>query len=206
MNSPTAADYGWISTSDTFSFAREVGYSLVLACGPEHAEALRALGAEPCGTAVGFGEIADAAMEDPDVAGIVSVPGGEGPWLLLLACTDGFAMRPGLLRAVSAGGRAVVHSANGGKPMDFFFWYEDGDLRTQFEYTCDRTGSDPDGLVPLMREVGCDVDDVLELDLYAEKAAVVALTERLTGVRITDDLLSGAEYRLVRIPERPGRV
>ncbi|GAA4989416.1 hypothetical protein GCM10023205_70660 [Yinghuangia aomiensis] len=55
-----------------------------------------------------------------------------------------------------------------------------------------------------MRAVGCDVDGEGGPDGYDEKAAVLALAERLTGVRIAEGFLSEAEFRLMRVPGVPG--
>ena len=89
--------------------------------------------------------------------------------------------------------------------MHFFHWYEDGELRTTFEWAANRTGSTPDELTALIREVGLnptgDQDPAID-----EKAAVFALTERLTGVRVTDDLLAEAEYQTGDVPEEPVEV
>lgn len=120
MTSVTAADYGWIRTSDTFRLGGEIGYALILARGLTYEQVLRALGAEPSGTGKGFNPIVDATLEGGDViAGVATVRGDGGDWALLLGCTDVLAMRPQVLRALSTGGRAVAHSGNGGKPLDF---------------------------------------------------------------------------------------
>lgn len=116
------------------------------------------------------------------------MPGDDGPWALVWAVTDDLAMRHRLMASLSRAGRVVVHSSNGGKPMDFFSWYEAGVLRTEFEAAADRSGSTPDDLVPLIRVAGCDLADALDLDVYDEKAAVLALAERLTGVRVTEEV------------------
>ena len=101
------------------------------------------------------------------------------------------------MEALSTGTRAVSHLSNGGKPMDFFHWYEDGELRTTFEWAANRAGSSPDELTSLMREVGLNPtgDEYPDVDA---KAAVFALTERLTGVRVTEKLLAKAEYQTGR--------
>ncbi|MGW4819162.1 DUF6461 domain-containing protein [Streptomyces sp. NPDC004227] len=51
------------------------------------------------------------------IAGAFTVPGGGGEWTLVLHFDGGAAMQPRFLEALSAGGRAVVHSRNGGKPI-----------------------------------------------------------------------------------------
>lgn len=203
MSLVAAADYGWIRTSPTFDLALEVGYTVVLVQGLDPEQVRGVLRAEPCGMAVGIAPIVDATYDGMDVVGVVEVSGDDGPWSLLVSVTDEMAMRPRLLATLSQGRRVVAHSGNGGKPMDFFFWYQDGELRTWFESPWDRDGTTPDELVPLMRAVGCGVDEEADPDVYDEKAAVLALAERLTGVRIAEGFLPEAEFRLMRVPDAP---
>jgi hypothetical protein len=77
---------------------------------------------------------------------------------------------------------------------------EDGELRTTFEGPSSRDGSSPDELVPLLREVGFPLTSEGEHDENAPavdgKAAVLALAERLTGIRVTESLLQDATYEL----------
>jgi benzoyl-CoA reductase/2-hydroxyglutaryl-CoA dehydratase subunit BcrC/BadD/HgdB len=56
-----------------------------------------------------------------------------------------------------------------------------------------------------MREVGFALsDDEGETSERVDtKAAVFALAERLTGVRVTEELLRDAEYQLGHVPEEP---
>lgn len=85
----------------------------------------------------------------------------------------------------------MAHSTNGGKPIDLFHWYEDGQLRTTFEGASSRDGDAPDELVPLLREVG--------FPLTAEGAH----DENAPGVRVTETLLRDATYELGLVPEQP---
>ncbi|MFJ4846886.1 MULTISPECIES: DUF6461 domain-containing protein [unclassified Streptomyces] len=215
MTPVTARDYAWIRSVPWFLCGMDVGYTLTLARGVAAADVLRVMGAAPLGLCTG----ADALIEEQDelrdpeddwddsfVAGAFTVPGDDGDWTLVLSLGEGgMGMQSRFLEALSVGGRAVVHSSNGGKPMHFFHWYEDGELRTTFEWPAVRTGSTPDDLVPLMREVGFAVSrEDEETDGRVDiKAAAFALAERLTGVRLTERLLRDAEYRLGHVPEEP---
>jgi hypothetical protein len=170
--------------------------------------------AEPQGTCTGVDalierqeELLDATdyWDESFISGAFTVPGAGGDWTLVLHFDGGVGMWPRFLEALSAGGRAVVHSSNGGKPIHLFHWYEDGELRTTFEWPTARDGSTPDALNSVMREVGFDLSDD-EGDNGARvdtKAAVLALAERLTGVRVTEELLRDAEYHLGHLPEKP---
>ncbi|WP_037634921.1 DUF6461 domain-containing protein [Streptomyces katrae] len=214
MSSATAADYGWIrSSSSLFAYALEVGYTLTLVRGVSPSEVFRIVGAEPRGECAGLDALIheqqgflDEYEQWPEafLAGAFTVRGEGGDWTLALEFGGDLGTRARLMEALSAGTRAVSHSSNGGKPMDFFHWYEDGELRTTFEWPADRTGSTPDELNGVMRQVGLDPtgDEDPGID---QKAAVLALTERLTGVRVTEELLAEAGYRVAEVPEEPVR-
>jgi hypothetical protein len=59
---------------------------------------------------------------------------------------------------LSFGTRLVSHFRNV-NAVDHFYWIENGDIRLDFEplFPADRFGSDPDGLVDVMRQVGFDL-------------------------------------------------
>ncbi|MET8331949.1 DUF6461 domain-containing protein [Streptomyces sp. NPDC005181] len=212
MTSATAADYGWIrSSSSLFAYALEVGYTLTLVRGILPEELLRVVGAEPRGVCEGSNELIEqheahayGAEEWPEsfIAGAFTGRGEGGDWTLALEFGGDLGTRPRLMEALSAGTRAVSHSSNGGKPMDFFHWYENGELRTTFEWPASRTGSTPDELTAVMREAGLNPtgDEAPDVD---RKAAVFALAERLTGVQVTEQLLTEAEYGMGEVPEEP---
>ncbi|MFI6493823.1 DUF6461 domain-containing protein [Streptomyces sp. NPDC050564] len=211
MTSATAGDYGWIrASSSLFRYALEAGYTLTLVRGVSPAELLRAAGAEPRGVCDGLDELIEQHQEliyasddwaESVLAGACTVQGEGGDWTLALVFGgDLGSLR--LMEALSAGTRAVSHASNGGKPMDFFHWYENGELRTTFEWAANRTGSTPDELNGVMREVGLNPtgDPAPDID---RKAAVFALADRLTGVRVTEELLMEAAYLTGEVPEEP---
>ncbi|WP_329373323.1 DUF6461 domain-containing protein [Streptomyces sp. NBC_00669] len=214
MTSVTAQDYAWIHSSPLFGHALECGYSLALVRGVPPEEVLRVMGAEPQGTCAGVEELIQLQDELCDqldysdssfLAGAFTVPGEDGDWTLVWELArGGTGIQPRFMKALSAGGRAVEHSRNGGKPINGFSWYEDGELRTTFEGPTFRSGSTPDALLPMMREVGCDLrDEDRRSGGTDDKAAVLALTERLTGVRLTEEVLRDAHYRLGLVPDEP---
>ncbi|WP_328697616.1 DUF6461 domain-containing protein [Streptomyces sp. NBC_00342] len=175
------------------------------------AEVFTVVEAEPQDPCEGFAELIDAHSEVQDsyedwtesfLAGAFTVPGEDGDWTLILEFGGDLGTRPRFMEALSAGTRAVSHSSNGGKPMHFFHWYEDGRRRTTFEWTSSRTGSTPDELNAVLRELGRnpDGDDDPAVD---SKAAVFALAERLTGVRVSGELLTDAVYQTGEVAEEP---
>lgn len=216
MNSVTAHDYAWIRTSPLFRHMMESGYTLTLIRGWSPQEALRAMEAEPRGTGEGAARLIEADdahraevdydyWDDSYVAGAFKAPGEDGDWTVVLGFDGGLGMP--CAETLSEGGRVVAHSSNGGKPIHLFHWFEDGELRTTFENPSARDGSSPDEVVPLFREVGFPLTPEGEHDENAPavdgKAAVLALTERLTGIRVTESLLQDATYELGLVPEQP---
>jgi hypothetical protein len=211
MTSATAADYGWIRSSSLFAYGMELGYTLTLVRAVSPSELLKIAGATPRDTCVGSDELIEQHTKILDgyenwpesfLAGAFTVPGEGGDWTLALDFGGDLGTRGSIMEALSTGTRAVSHTSNGGKPMHFFHWFEDGELRTTFEWAADRTGSTPDELTPLIREVGLNPTGDQDPAIDA-KAAVFALTERLTGVRVTDELLAEAEYLTGDVPEEP---
>ncbi|MFJ7201710.1 MULTISPECIES: DUF6461 domain-containing protein [unclassified Streptomyces] len=218
MNLVTAHDYAWIRTSPLFRHAMESGYTLTLIQGRSPHEVLRAMEAEPRGTGEGTAGLIEAddahrAETDYDywdesyVAGAFSTPGENGDWTLVLGFDGGLGIEGACVETLSKGGRVVAHSSNGGKPIHLFHWFEDGELCTTFEGPSARDGNSPDELVPLLREVGFPLTPEGEHDESAPvvdgKAAVLALAERLTGIRVTESLLQDATYELGLVPEQP---
>ena len=218
MNLVTAHDYAWIRTSPLFRRMMESGYTLTLIRGRTPREVLRVMGAEPRGTGEGTAVLIEAedahrAEVDHDywdesyVAGAFSTAGDNGDWTLVLGFDGGLGIAGAWVETLSKGGRVVAHSTNGGKPIHLFHWFEDGELRTTFEGPWSRDGSTPDELVPLLREVGFPLTSEGEQDESApdvdQKAAVLALAERLTGIRVTESLLQDATYELGLVPEQP---
>ncbi|WP_328980656.1 DUF6461 domain-containing protein [Streptomyces canus] len=216
MNLVTAHDYAWIRTSPLFRHMMESGYTLTLIRGRSPQEVLRAMEAEPRGTGEGAARLIEADdahraevdydyWNDSYVAGAFKAPGEDGDWTVVLGFDGGLGMP--CAETLSEGGRVVAHSSNGGKPIHLFHWFEDGELRTTFEGPSARDGSSPDELVPLLREVGFPLTLEGEHDENAPavdgKAAVLALTERLTGIRVTESLVQDATYELGLVPEQP---
>ncbi|WP_369251895.1 DUF6461 domain-containing protein [Streptomyces sp. R41] len=211
MTSAAAADYGWIrSSSSPFRYALEVGYTLTLVRGVSPAELLSLAGVEPRGVCDGLDNLIEQHQElihgsddwaESILAGACTVRGEGGEWTLALVF-GGDLGSPHFMEALSAGTCAVSHSSNGGKPMHFFHWHENGELRTSFEWPSVRTGSTPDELSAVMREVGLNPtgDQAPDVD---SKAAVFALAERLTGVQVTQELLTTAGYLTGEVPEEP---
>jgi hypothetical protein len=218
MSSVTLRDYAWIRSCPLFGHALDCGYSMALVRGMHPGEVLRVMGARPQGTCAGVGEwmeFQDELCDPMDywdasfLAGAFTVPGEGGDWTVVWELArGGTGIGPHFMEVFSAGGRAVEHFSNGGKPLHGFSWYEGGELRTTFEGRPRwRGGSTPDALLPMMREAGCRVLDVDDLagDFLDDKAAVLALTERLTGFRLRQEALRDAHYWLGLVLDEPAQ-
>ncbi|MGW1543952.1 DUF6461 domain-containing protein [Streptomyces sp. NPDC002309] len=218
MNLVTAHDYAWIRTSPLFGHAMASGYTLTLIRGRSPREVLREMDAESRGTGQGVVALFEADdahraeaeydyWDESYVAGAFTASGENGDWTLVLGFDGGRRIEGGCVETLSKGGRVVSHSSNGGKPIHLFHWFEDGELRTTFESPWARDGNSPDELVPLLREVGFPLTPEGEHDESAPdvdgKVAVLALAERLTGIRVTESLLQDAVYELGLVPEQP---
>lgn len=210
MTSAAAADYAWIRTPSLFAFALDVGYAVTLVRGVTPGEVLARAGAEARRVCAGgdeltaaYGDFAeDGGLYDSSLVGAFTLPGEGGDWTLVLELGGDSAMTPRLRAELSAGTRVVAHTGNGGKPLHFFHWYEDGELRTSFEGHLHRTGATPDALNADLADLGLDPDGDPAPGTDT-KAAVLALTERLTGVRLTEGTLAAADYEVGEIPDEP---
>ncbi len=131
--------------------------------------------------------------------GAMSVRCCDGPWTLAVEI-NGFAGTLGKLMApASAGTRIVSHFTNM-KGHRLSSWWEDGELRTRFEWPHNRSGSTPDALVDAMARAGFDLDDDEQAGPGIPEN--LALAEQLTGVRVTAELLDNATHGagIVQLP------
>ncbi|MET9964183.1 DUF6461 domain-containing protein [Streptomyces sp. NPDC006326] len=147
------------------------------------------MGAEPCGTAEGTAGLIEADeahraevgydyWDESYVAGAFKAPGENGDWTVVLGFDCGLGVP--CVETLSQGGRVVAHSSNGGKPIDLFHWFEDGELRTTFESPSARDGNSPDELVPLLREAGFPLTPGGEQDESAPSPNRSSRTPRMT--------------------------
>jgi hypothetical protein len=192
----TYADYGWITDRLAGLFD---AYCLTLARGLAPGEFLSRIGARPGPARTGVdGLFAAWSYRDrfPDAGlmiGVTVVPGRDADWALGVEVNGFLGVTPEVLVPLSAGTRAVSHYASEG--VSWFYWAENGGIRLRFQPADagSREGTGPDALVDTMQEVGFDLsEDGANLD--HSDAAAFALAERLTGVRVTPDLLEQATY------------
>lgn len=106
-------------------------------------------------------------------------------------------------------GRTVV-SIDGNPAVSYFQLFRDGSTITGFEkmFAYDRVGDEPDALLPLMEQIGGfdlgdETDEELS-DVGNYHSASLALSEAVTGVRLSLSLLTETQYRIYRFA-RPSK-
>jgi hypothetical protein len=79
---------------------------------------------------------------------------------------------------------------------------KDEDVRLEFDplFPSERWGSDPDGVLQVMRSVGFNFSDDEDPGLPLASEAAFALAEHITGVRLPPDLLRSARYHCAVVP------
>ncbi|HEY1178039.1 MAG TPA: DUF6461 domain-containing protein [Phytomonospora sp.] len=193
MSDATAAGYAWLEERypDLTS-----AYCLTIARGFTPAALLKAVGAEPTGTVVGVEPMHDLSFEAWDrhhgdrlLVGAAAV----GEWAVMVEVNGYLGSLDEYLRPLAAdGGRAVSHFRNE-NAVDRFNYFDDGGLRLYFEplFAFHRDGPDAEVLAPEMLAAGFDLgdDEETEPDYENHTEAAWALGERLTGVRVTPELL-----------------
>ncbi|URM91990.1 DUF6461 domain-containing protein [Streptomyces sp. MRC013] len=190
----TAADYRWLGDHCP-DLIEAYCVTLVRAIPPE--EALRRLHARADGRVAGIAALVGAAAEawkesggDRHFLGLCAIDG----WTLMVEPNGYLGSLDEAAAPLSRGTELVAHFRNV-NAVDHFSRYADGEPRLRFEPLLPyaRGGAGPEGAVALMREVGFDpCDDGADPEVAAE--AAFALAERLTGVRLTPELLDGAEF------------
>lgn len=198
----TAADYAWVAEDPAIFEA----YCLTLARGLAPAEFLTRIGARPDAPRTGISALYEpsydvwadnerrASYQDFSLfIGVTAVPGDGGDWALGVEINGHLGVTPEVIVPLSAGTRLVSHYLNQARFQ--FYWVEDGHIRLDFEPASPayREGSTPDALEDVMREVGFDLQEHTELQQNPTESAF-ALAERLTGVRLTIDLLERSNY------------
>ncbi|OEJ96995.1 DUF6461 domain-containing protein [Streptomyces thermolilacinus] len=196
----TAADYRWLGDHCP-ELIEAYCLTLVHAVSPE--EALRRLRARADGRVTGIPALVEAAAEawkesggERHFLGVCEVDG----WTLVVEPNGYLGSLDEAAVPLSRDTELVTHFRNV-NAVDHFSRYVDGELRLHFEplFPYARDGADPDGAVALMREVGFDLRED-DGDLEATTEAAFALAERMTGVRLTPELLDGAEFRTGSVP------
>jgi hypothetical protein len=200
LSRAVAADYAWVESSD-HDWLFEA-YCLTLVRGLTPQEFMERLGARILVDALPLGarfcELSNKYWEAPHVGavqfiGATTVTGDGGDWTLAFQENGYLGVTPSAMGKVSVGTRLVSHFRNV-NAFDQFYWIEDGEVRVNFEplFPYNREGLTPDALLEDMREIGFDLED--DHEETSPTSAAFALAERMTGVRVTLDMLRNAVY------------
>ncbi|WP_149183772.1 DUF6461 domain-containing protein [Streptomyces sp. TRM49041] len=190
----TAADYRWL---DDHCPELIEAYCVTLVHALPPAEVLGRLRAREEARVTGISGLVEATHDAWKESGgdrhFVAVCAVDG-WSLVVEPNGYLGSLDETAAALSRGTELVTHFRNV-NAVDHFSRYVDGGLRLHFEplFPYARDGADPDGAVALMREVGFDLREE-GADIGATTEAAFALAERLTGVRLTPELLDAAEF------------
>lgn len=102
-----------------------------------------------------------------------------------------------VITRLSQGTRLVSQAALGIKCMDYFYWYEDGEIRFCFEADDGYVMETPAELAHTMAEIDRLYPSLPQL--YDGPAFL--LVERLTGIRTTERLLKGSMFMWGVVPQ-----
>jgi hypothetical protein len=187
-----ATDYLWFS--EQFPYFADA-YCLTFVQGLGAAEVLERIDAERIGDTVGLQEFVGARPIDFD--GVTFYVGATevDVWTMLVEENGYLGVTPEVIGPLSTGTQVVSHFRNV-NAVDYFYWMVNGDLRLSFEplFPSRRSGSDADGQLDAMLRAGFDLSDAEDRDFSLHTEAAFALAERLTGVRVTAELLESADY------------
>lgn len=202
----TATDYSWLN--DRLPGLAEA-YCLTLTRDLAPEEFLARIGARPVPDCTGVSALFEPSLnlwgEHGDEAGLLigvtTAAGDGGNWALGVEINGFLGVTDRIIVSLSEGTRLVSHFRNV-NAAGRFCWVEDGDVRLEFDplFATDRHGRTPDALLSIMPGVGFDLREDGEAEHPAE--AAFALAERLTGVRVTAELLEDAVYKCGIAPVR----
>jgi len=202
----TFHDYEWLRPQ--FSWWVDLGYGVALVKEMAPAQLLDALGAsKDQAVAIGLeavreanGGIADVLIEQN--IGVLAVDDG---WTLIVQSGGAVVVNDILIRPIAESHQWVSHYSSVNSDC-IFQWWDDGVKQVEFDPffpTMPWRGAHPERLRDEVRAVGgIDVDDEGEefADRYKNIEASFALTERLSGVRITAEMLEDRDFITARIP------
>ncbi|WP_236239169.1 DUF6461 domain-containing protein [Streptomyces sp. CC228A] len=196
----TAADYRWLDHHCP-ELVRACCVTIVHAVTPE--QVLERLRARPEGRVTGISALVDASEEawrayggDRHFVGLRMVDG----WTVMVEPNGFLGSLEEMAAPLSRGTELVTHFRNV-TAVDQFSRYSDGRLRLRFEplFPCAGGGAEAESAVALMREVGFDLEREGG-SLSATTEAAFALAERMTGVRLTPELLDAADFLCGSVP------
>jgi Family of unknown function (DUF6461) len=191
----TAADYLWFA--ERYPDLAEA-FCLTLAQDLAPAEVLRRMGTRETTELTGLGEVwrqyltSEAPHGYPSLLVAATVMDG---WTLAVEPNGFQGVTDEIVTALSRGTKVVSLFRNV-NALTRFCWAENGKVHLSFDalFPTRREGSDADGLVDVMRQVGFDLGEGLDRDWEQHIEAAFALMEHVTGIRLTPERLDSASY------------
>lgn len=193
---PTADDYRWFGEQYE-DWA--VAYCATYVQGITPGELLRTLGADATERFTGAGRLrALTGAHDPDDARCFVGATSLGDWSVMMEYNGFVGVTDKIVTPLSRGRTVVSHYSNE-NGAHRFCWWVDGTLRLDFDalFADCREGSHPDALLADMAECGFDLSDEDERGVPGWHDTIdpsFALAERITGIRVTPELLTSAPY------------
>lgn len=193
MTVPTASDYLWF---DEHHPELAEAYCAMLIRGVAPEDLLDTLAAMERRRISGVDALNEPAHSTWDThhgdrlfAGVTAV----GEWALMIEPNGYLGSLETIIQPLSRQTTVVSHFRNV-NAVDHFHWFENGELRLHFEplFPDQREGTDADTATDDMRAVGFDLSEDAEMEVTTE--AAFALAEHLTGIRLTHELLTTAEF------------
>ncbi|GAA2209699.1 hypothetical protein GCM10009850_051580 [Nonomuraea monospora] len=121
-----------------------------------------------------------------------------GDWVLIVEMAGTvLGLTTDIVTRLSAGTRLVSHYCLDIKALDYFYWLEDGQLRFCFVAQEGYMEPVPEELVETMNEI--DARYPPHVDIH--RGPMFLLAERLTGIKLTPQLLEEATYLCGVVPE-----
>jgi hypothetical protein len=199
---PHATDYAWLRERHA---ALMEAYCITLVGAITPTRLLEELGAGPQSRITGVAGLFEPSFDaweqregDELFVGVAAVD----DWSVMVEVNGYLGVTSSALRPVSRGRTVVAHHRNI-NALDHFLWLADGDLLLHFEplFPDRRDGSRADELLVEMRESGFALEPDADPDHWHTGAAF-ALAERITGVRLTAELLDSLELVCGTAPVR----
>jgi hypothetical protein len=194
LSRAVADDYAWFH--DRYGDLETCCFTLVQDMSPQ--QVLAALRVEPRRRIVGVDGLRQPSQQemlehDRLLVGVAPV----GEWALMAEVGGFLGSIDAAMRPISTG-RIVVSNQRGVSGDCYFSWWREGALRLRFDHAFAdaREGALPDDVLTDMVEAGYDVsgDDDADIDYGRQFAAGFALSERITGVRLTPAIFGSADF------------
>ncbi|MBB5963513.1 DUF6461 domain-containing protein [Planomonospora venezuelensis] len=189
----TPDDYAWFSYEHFPGLADAYCFTYVRGLTPE--QLVTRLGGRPEDfTPMTLGELIEARYRhgyDTAFLGATTI----GDWVFVVEPNVGLGADEGIITPLSAGTRLVSHFRDV-EGVECFYWIEDE--KTRFCFIADDGYSEevPDEVAETLPRIGSDYRH-----LYPSEGPAFLLTERLTGITLTPELLEGSTYLCGVIPE-----